>query len=53
MYAQRKQKNSKFEKVPSKHAEHARKELMQALSMWSGTDACTERRQALIMRIGN
>ncbi len=31
-YAQLKRKNSKFEKVPSKHAEHMRKELISALS---------------------
>ncbi len=32
-YAQHKHRISKFEKVPSKHAEHARKELMHALSV--------------------
>jgi hypothetical protein len=31
--AQHKSKNSKFEKVPLKHAHHARKELMRALSL--------------------
>jgi hypothetical protein len=31
-YAQHKRKNSKFEKVPSNYADHARKELMRALS---------------------
>jgi hypothetical protein len=32
-YAQDKHKSSKFEKVPSKHAQHTRKELMVALSV--------------------
>ncbi len=31
-YAQHKRKNSKFEKVPSNHSDHARKELLRALS---------------------
>ncbi len=53
-YAQHKYNNSKFEKVPSKHAEHAIKELMRTLSVcvrnwcvhWayaSGTDAQAQR----------
>ncbi len=33
VYAQHKRKNSKFEKVPSNHAEHGCKELMLALSV--------------------
>ncbi len=52
-YAQHKRKNSKLEKIPSKHAGRTRKELMRALSVrvrnWyvhrayvSGTDACAE-----------
>ncbi len=32
-YAQHKRKNSEFEKVPSKYSDHARKELMRALSV--------------------
>ncbi len=48
VYALHKHKNSKFEKVPSKHAEqceHACKELMRALSLrvrnWCAGSACT------------
>jgi hypothetical protein len=44
VYAQHKNKNSKFEKVPSKHAEHACQELMRALSLrirnWCAGSAC-------------
>jgi hypothetical protein len=43
-YAQHKCKNSKFEKVPSKHAEHEHKELMRALSIcvrnWWARSSC-------------
>ncbi len=43
-YAQHKRKNSKFLKVPSKHAEHARNELMHALSVsfmnWCARSEC-------------
>jgi hypothetical protein len=60
----RKRKNSKFEKVPSKHAEqceHTRQELMRAQSVRvrnccvhcayaSGTDACTDRARHELMR---
>ncbi len=37
--------------VPSKHADHARKELMRALSVHiTETDACTERMRQELMR---
>ncbi len=42
-YAQHKLKNSKFENVPSKHAEHTRQELMRELSMRVRTDAHADR----------